>query len=62
VSYFDGGPTRLEALRELLSKAKAERLREGDFCYTDHQTGDVDHMNAHIRTSDCARRFKGAGR
>lgn len=24
-----------------------------DFCYVDHATGDVDHMNAHIKTGKC---------
>lgn len=28
---------------------------QADFCYVDHETGNVDHMNAHVRTSECER-------
>lgn len=32
----------------------AKKAKPVSFCYTDHNTGKQDHMNAHIETSECA--------
>lgn len=49
-----------EAIEDLLRKhERAARPRSplGGICYTDHRTGESDHMFAHVKTSRCLDEF-----
>jgi hypothetical protein len=52
VTLKDG--QKIEVAKPDAAKDREVILRAGaNICYIDHNTGDSDHMNAHIRTSKC---------